>query len=146
MSTVRRLSEEVCSWTAEDWELFDAPPARLKLDAKASDAKGGVEIEFSGWGGQGRDGGIEIVIDDSPTILAPNRKRLVFTTIGSRRAAAEDVIFKLVLDELRIGVLKDVCLLAPGFYPPSVRTARLAFAVENRRLRKQLRELRRDTR
>lgn len=141
ISKVRQIAEKVCSWNEEDWSLFDAPWSRMKVDTKASDAQGGVAIEFAGWGGQGRDGGLEIDVVDEAHLLVPTGKRLVWTTTGSRREIAEDVLFKLVLEEVRVGGLSKVCSLALDLHPQSSETARRALVLENRRLRKELQEL-----
>ena len=141
MFAIQRIAEAVCQWDAEDWAAFNAPPARLKLDARASQNFRAVVIEFAGWGGQGRDGGLEIQFVDklrNPFLPAASARQLVFTTSGSRRLEAENVLYELVLEEMRKGSLSTECRIAPGLYPHSTSTALIAANVQNRRLRREL--------
>ena len=140
ISKVRLIAEEVCAWTAEDWKLYDAPPARLKIDHKASRNARSVVIEYAGWGGQGRDGALGIEVEDQTNAIGMHSQRLVWTTTGSRREDAEEILFRLVLEEVRRGELSKVCTLSPSMFPlpRSSRAALLAVVIENRRLRKQL--------
>lgn len=145
ISQVRKIAEAVCSWSAAEWELFDAPACKLKYDAKASEEIGGAKIEFIGWGGQGVDGSLGITMEAAKGMLPvddSDRRQLVWTTVGSRRLEAEDVLKRLVLEEVRTGPLQRVCTLAPGFYPQSKDTALKAAIAQCRLLRKELRELR----
>jgi len=139
MSLVRQIAEDVCSWTPEEWEFFNAPPAILKFDQQVSDQIRGVVLEFIGWGGQGVDGSLFIELENDPRIFGA--KRLAFTTLGSRRDVAEDVLYRLVLQEVRKGVLSSTCRLAPGFYPRSSETALNTIMIHNRRLRSQVEQL-----
>ena len=82
MSSVYRVAEFVCSCTKEEWDILDAPPHRLLLDAKASEKIGGVVIHFGSRGGEGRDGRLEIECvagGFSWERKKPRIKRIVFT-------------------------------------------------------------------
>ena len=99
---------------------------------------------------QGRDGGIEIEFVRQRTLLPPvrgpysftDKKQLVWTFVGSRREEAENVLFALVLEEMRTGNLRGVCRLAPGFYPATTKPALLAITIQNRKLRRELEQMR----
>lgn len=136
ISEVYRLAEQVCSWTAEEWDTLNAAPFKLILDPEASKKIGGVVVHFVGWGGQGRDGRLEIELVAEKR---PRTRRLVWTSVGSRRVIAEDTLFKLVLEEVRRGSLRSSCKLALlSMYPRSTEAALGAMDIENQRLRKQL--------
>lgn len=146
MTQVYRLAVRVCSWTADEWALFKAPPHKLELDEKASKKIRGVVIHFIGWGGQGRDGKLEIELEDCRGFSfegkGPTTKRLVWTTSGSRRVIAEDALFKLVLEDVRRGSLSNMATLAfPKIYPRSMEATLYAIQIENGRLRRRLLEL-----
>jgi hypothetical protein len=154
MAHIYRLAEAVCSYTKEDWDMWNAAlPPPLLLDKKASKKIGGVVIHYLGWGGQGREGSLEIECVDQlgpqaqlEPLLSwdrkrPRNKRIVFTTVGSRRKIVEEMLFKLVLEEIRRGGLRGKASLSiPQIYPRSTDEALFALRVENRRLRKQLQE------
>jgi len=138
IAKTRQIAEEMCSWTDDDWAFFNARPGcNLRIDAKTSDETQGVVLEFATWGGS-RDGALNIVVAPNPSRWALGGKRLVWTTVGSRRFEVEDVLFKLVLEEVRTGELSRSCTLVPNFYPQSWEVARAALLVQNRRYRSQL--------
>jgi len=105
---IREIAKAICSWTAEDWAYINVPPAIMKLDASASEQIGGVVVDFVGWGGQGRDGSLSIVLEAKPSAFSAYNMQLVWTTMGSRREEAENLIYKLVLEEVRVGALRNV--------------------------------------
>ena len=151
LNRIYRIAEEVCAWTGDDWTMLKAEPHKLVLDRVASRRIGGVVIDFMGWGGQGRDGRLEIEFVSASFAFEgtrdgegkrPRTTKLVWTTVGSRRVIAEDLLFKLVLHDIRRGALGKHCsLILPKLYPRSVDAAYTALSIENRRLRRQLEEL-----
>lgn len=139
---VRLVAREVCKWNGDDWALYDAPKMRLNYLSWESERLGGVVIEYAGWGGQGQDGTLTVQMAAKTDLLGRSEKRLLWSISGARREKAEDMLFKLVLDEIRRGSLKDVCRLAfPQLYPSSWEASHVALQIENRYLRRQVEEL-----
>jgi len=66
----------------------------------------------------------------------------MWTFSGARREVAENVLFALVLEEMRTGNLRGVCRLAPGFYPATMKPTLLAVTIQNRKLRRELQQMR----
>ena len=64
---------------------------------------------------------MEVALRGNAIVLSPN---------GKRRAANEDVFYRLLLHAVRDGELSDCCSLAPGLYPPSAGAARLVAKID----------------
>mmetsp|Transcript_5173 Transcript_5173/g.15146 ORF Transcript_5173/g.15146 Transcript_5173/m.15146 type:complete len:204 (+) Transcript_5173:60-671(+) len=141
ISKLRQIAEEISTWSGEDWAMFNAPAVKLRLDTQGSDRYGAVVLEFLTWGGS-REGALGIELEACPTPLNKGRKRLLWTTKGSRRETVENVLFKLFLEEVRSGSLSSVCRLkATSFLPASSDAAFTGLMIQNRRLREELREM-----
>jgi len=146
---MRSICSELVKWRDSDWALLALPPLTCTTEA----INGGVKMIFRNQ--QWANGALDITLQDRPTLLMPEGKELVWTSMGSRREGHEDVLFRLILEEARKGGLsRSAELVMPWLYPPSAECARAAVmvsrsraaadeaAVENQRLRDELQQMR----
>lgn len=104
VSKVTSVLSTVKRWGPNEWRVFGVAPLEFSTQAIA----GGVRLNYfrtTGGGGQLlADGSCTLTFCGDALVLRPER---------SARGRQEDVLFKLVLDELR---RSSECKLAPGLH------------------------------
>ena len=120
LAALRALANKANRWRDGEWRVLGAPPLEFSLRTLPD----GVRFQYFVASDAGR-----LTTDGAMDVTLRNRG-IVWTSSGRARRRNEDVLFHLLLHELRAGSLSDCCSLAPGLYPPSAGPALLVARID----------------
>lgn len=120
ISAVQTIARKANRWRADEWRVFGAPPLQYSCASLAD----GVRLSYFLASEAGRlteDGALEVTV---------NGNVIKWSSQGKRRAKNEDVLYRMLLNEIRAGSLSDCCRLAIGLYPPSAGVGNLVAKID----------------
>lgn len=121
LATLRTVANKASRWRDGEWRVLGAPPLQFSLRSLPD----GVRLQyFDASSDAGR------LVEDGATDVTLRDRAIVWTPSGRARRRNEDVLYRLLLHEVRDGALRDCCTLAPGLYPPSAGVARLVAKID----------------
>lgn len=120
LSGVRSVVSKLQRWGPNEWKVVGAPP----MQCSSRTLSDGVRLLFyrkSSGGAVTEDGSLDITFSG---------QMIAFSSQGSRRQKNEDILYKVLLDEVRSGDLSESCTLGFGIYPPTASLGRLVARID----------------
>ena len=117
-SSLQAIVAKANRWRDAEWRVLKAPPTAFST--RTSD--GGVTLVYFQTSEAGR------LTEEGTCDIALQGKGVVFSPRGRTRPQNEDVLYRLLLHEIRDGALQECCTLAwPAaiLQPPSAGVAKL---------------------
>ena len=122
VSAIRNLASMCGRWGPNEYKVFGVPA--MKFSSRQLPT--GVSLQFynAGSGALTENGSIELTLQESNIII-----RTVGGSGGGRGKQSE-LLYQLMLDDIRDGVLSDECSLSLGLHPPTGRVGTLRRKIE----------------